>query len=318
MDSDILGQKRSKREDSPSQTVSSDEEGGGVGSAGYSVAATISIGEDSSKKQLAETTDLLNIPSNRSGSSQTEDSPLQTEIFYGEGSAGCGDASIAAGGGSTAAISSGEESSRRQLTQVVTAPDLLRTPLTDDSAVKIENVGDESPGVRSPGRTDATIEAGLNSVWISTKEHSLIREENAGMLKFFCFSTGGDNASDVMDWLSELKAIFSKQLPKLPTEYIDGVVMNSDHKTTMAVRLNQVIGGITYRPHMSQKFGEIAFCAIAEEKRFRGYGTRLMTKTKQRACSEGLTHLLTYADDNAIDYFIKQGFTKEIHMEKNR
>ena len=31
-----------------------------------------------------------------------------------------------------------------------------------------------------------------------------------------------------------------------------------------------------------------------------------------------LTHFLTYADNNAVGYFAKQGFTKEITLEKDR
>ena len=31
-----------------------------------------------------------------------------------------------------------------------------------------------------------------------------------------------------------------------------------------------------------------------------------------------LTHFLTYADNNAVGYFSKQGFTKEITLDKER
>lgn len=31
-----------------------------------------------------------------------------------------------------------------------------------------------------------------------------------------------------------------------------------------------------------------------------------------------LSHFLTYADNNAVGYFMKQGFTKEITLEKER
>ncbi|PPS09696.1 hypothetical protein GOBAR_AA10963 [Gossypium barbadense] len=123
----------------------------------------------------------------------------------------------------------------------------------------------------------------------------------------------------------------------------------------MVIRRNQVVGGITYRPYVnyrtiltpiistleisfddvnasyvlftdacfpgntSQKFGEIAFCAITADEQVKGYGTRLMNHLKQHARDvDGLTHFLTYADNNAVGYFIKQGFTKEIHLERDR
>lgn len=57
----------------------------------------------------------------------------------------------------------------------------------------------------------------------------------------------------------------------------------------------------------SQKFGEIAFCAITADEQVKGYGTRLMNHLKQHARDvDGLTHFLTYADNNAVGYFIKQ------------
>lgn len=57
----------------------------------------------------------------------------------------------------------------------------------------------------------------------------------------------------------------------------------------------------------SQRFGEIAFCAITADEQVKGYGTRLMNHLKQHARDvDGLTHFLTYADNNAVGYFIKQ------------
>jgi len=40
---------------------------------------------------------------------------------------------------------------------------------------------------------------------------------------------------------------------------------------------------------------------------------------QEYACIEDkLTHFLTYADNNAVGYFMKQGFTKEVTLEKER
>jgi len=40
---------------------------------------------------------------------------------------------------------------------------------------------------------------------------------------------------------------------------------------------------------------------------------------QEYACREDkLSHFLTYADNNAVGYFMKQGFTKEITLEKER
>ena len=41
----------------------------------------------------------------------------------------------------------------------------------------------------------------------------------------------------------------------------------------------------------------------------------LQTYARER---DHLTHFLTYADNNAVGYFAKQGFTKEITLERKR
>ncbi|XP_061972106.1 histone acetyltransferase GCN5-like [Populus nigra] len=151
----------------------------------------------------------------------------------------------------------------------------------------------------------------------SAREESLKREEEAGKLKFVCYSN--DDVDEHMVWLIGLKNIFARQLPNMPKEYIVRLVMDRSHKSVMIIRRNQVVGGITYRPYVSQRFGEIAFCAITADEQVKGYGTRLMNHLKQHARDvDGLTHFLTYADNNAVGYFIKQGFTKEIYLEKDR
>ncbi|KAL2510753.1 Histone acetyltransferase GCN5 [Abeliophyllum distichum] len=151
----------------------------------------------------------------------------------------------------------------------------------------------------------------------TSREETLKREEQTRKLKFVCVSN--DDIDEHMVWLMGLKNIFARQLPNMPREYIVRLVMDRNHKSVMVIRRNQVVGGITYRPYISQRFGEIAFCAITADEQVKGYGTRLMNHLKQHARDvDGLTHFLTYADNNAVGYFVKQGFTKEIYMERER
>ncbi|WRX10383.1 GNAT domain - like 5 [Theobroma cacao] len=199
---------------------------------------------------------------------------------------------------------------------------------TESSMVKIENAdgGKDggAPGSGSAGATGAAGAGGSSVAAISVKEdvkifteniqtsgaysareESLKREEEAGRLKFVCYSN--DGVDEHMVWLIGLKNIFGRQLPNMPKEYIVRLVMDRSHKSVMVIRRNQVVGGITYRPYVSQKFGEIAFCAITADEQVKGYGTRLMNHLKQHARDvDGLTHFLTYADNNAVGYFIKQ------------
>ena len=75
--------------------------------------------------------------------------------------------------------------------------------------------------------------------------------------------------------------------------------------------------GITYRPFKGRQFAEIVFCAISSDQQVKGYGAHLMSHLKDyvKATSD-VMHFLTYADNYAIGYFKKQGFTKEITLEK--
>lgn len=119
-----------------------------------------------------------------------------------------------------------------------------------------------------------------------------------------------------------LKNVFVKQLPNMPRPYVSRLVFDRKHESLALLKRNEndytVMGGCCYRPFADQKFGEIAFLAISHTEQVRGYGTRLMAQTKERAKNIGLTHLLTCADNNAVPYFKKQGFSKKITLPFER
>ena len=52
--------------------------------------------------------------------------------------------------------------------------------------------------------------------------------------------------------------------------------------------------------------------------RLQGYGTKLMNLVKMEGARTGIEYFITYADNYAIGYFKKQGFTKSISMPKGR
>jgi len=80
----------------------------------------------------------------------------------------------------------------------------------------------------------------------------------------------------------------------------------------------EIIGGICYRGFSEMRFAEIAFCAVNSSHQVKGYGTKLMNLVKRHVVTEGIEYLITYADNYAIGYFKKQGFTKSIQMPKGR
>lgn len=121
--------------------------------------------------------------------------------------------------------------------------------------------------------------------------------------------------------LTGLKNLFQKQLPKMPKEYIARLVYDRKHTGLAIVRpsTGAVIGGITYRLFTDRAFCEIVFCAISSSEQVKGFGSALMNKLKEqvRELTIGkVIHYLTYADNYAIGYFKKQGFTKSISLDR--
>lgn len=148
------------------------------------------------------------------------------------------------------------------------------------------------------------------------KERPSVLEEREGKIEFRVVNN--DNTKENMMVLTGLKNIFQKQLPKMPREYIARLVYDRSHLSMAVVRKPlTVVGGITYRPFDSREFAEIVFCAISSTEQVRGYGAHLMNHLKDyvRATSP-IKYFLTYADNYAIGYFKKQGFTKEITLDK--
>ena len=146
-------------------------------------------------------------------------------------------------------------------------------------------------------------------------------EEERGEVQFRAVRNDGSREALVL--LLGLKNVFIRQLPNMPRPYVARLVFDRKHEsTTMIKRLpggeEVVMGGCCYRPFPEQGFSEIAFLAISHNEQVRGYGTRLMAHTKERAKQLGLTHLLTCADNNAVAYFKKQGFSKIITLPPER
>lgn len=155
----------------------------------------------------------------------------------------------------------------------------------------------------------------------SQRELHFVSREAAGALAFKYVVNDGTPQNLI--WLTALKNIFSKQLPNMPREYIARLVFERRHRSVAIVTADgTVTGGITYRTFPggdTRTLGEIAFCAVSSTHQVKGFGTRLMNWTKEHARTrDGLSHFLTYADNNAVGYFAKQGFTKEVSLPRER
>ncbi|XP_057653056.1 histone acetyltransferase KAT2A isoform X2 [Diorhabda carinulata] len=123
-------------------------------------------------------------------------------------------------------------------------------------------------------------------------------------------------AKQTMLWLIGLQNVFSHQLPRMPIEYITQLLFDPKHRTIALIQDNRPIGGICFRPFQTQGFTEIVFCAVTSIKQVKGYGTHLMNHLKDYHISKGILHFLTFADENATGYFEKQGFSKDIKLNR--
>jgi histone acetyltransferase len=157
-------------------------------------------------------------------------------------------------------------------------------------------------------------------IGFSKRDNNVRGEEEKGNLEFRVVKN--DGSDDNLRILTDLKNIIAKQLPKMPKEYIVRLVFDRKHESMVILKSNlhlnledlKVVGGVCYRPNITQHFIEIAFLAISSVEQVKGYGTRLMNKLKDHCKTKDLQYFLTYADNNAIGYFKKQGFSIYVKM----
>lgn len=143
-------------------------------------------------------------------------------------------------------------------------------------------------------------------------------EEQRGEIDFHIVgnSLTAPVSKESMLWLLGLHNVFAHQLPGMPKEYISQLVFDPKHKTLALVKEGRPIGGICFRTFATQGFIEIVFCAVTSSEQVKGYGTHLMNHLKDYSIQQGIKHFLTYADEFAIGYFKKQGFSKDIKVAR--
>ncbi|KFQ28000.1 Histone acetyltransferase KAT2A, partial [Mesitornis unicolor] len=82
------------------------------------------------------------------------------------------------------------------------------------------------------------------------------------------------------------------------------------HKTLALIKDGRVIGGICFRMFPTQGFTEIVFCAVTSNEQVKVRGGQAMGMARG--------YSPTYAEESAIGYFKKQGFSKDIKVPKSR
>jgi histone acetyltransferase len=87
--------------------------------------------------------------------------------------------------------------------------------------------------------------------------------------------------------------------------------MNAKNKNTTS----SIFSGVTFRSFTNKTFYEIAFFGVSHSHQMSGYGRLLMNKLKRICQNRDILYLFTYADDGAVGFFRKNGFTDKITIQ---
>ena len=164
--------------------------------------------------------------------------------------------------------------------------------------------------------TDASKQAGPSGLSNSARDEGARLEEEQGTIRVEVIQNTlhKDIPKQHLLWLVGMQNVYVLQLPRMPKEYIARLVFDPKHKTLALIKNYSAIGGICFRQFPSQNFTEIVFHAVSSNEQVKGYGTHLMNHLKDYHIKCGITNFLTFADEYAIGYFKKQGFTKKISL----
>jgi len=190
---------------------------------------------------------------------------------------------------------------------------------THESKVKVEEKMDEGQLTRLV--TGVTVDAAAPAsatVPQAKTEKAAVVELRKGIIQITAVEN--DRGPRSMVILTGLKSLFQKQLPKMPREYIARLVYDSNSKAMAIIKRGyKVVGGICYRPFPHRGFAEIVFFATASVDQVKGYGSMLMDHFKAhiQKTYPDMMHFLTYADNYAVGYFKKQGFSKDITLDRS-
>ncbi|KAG8825539.1 histone acetyltransferase [Serendipita sp. 401] len=160
-------------------------------------------------------------------------------------------------------------------------------------------------------------EAAPMSIDLPPKEKIVVEEHRRGYIQYTAVKNDGQERSWIV--LTGLKNLFQRQLPKMPREYIARLVMDRNSRGLAMIKHGyKVVAGITYRPFAHRGFIEIVFCAVSSSNQVKGYGGHLMDHFKKHIQDtyDNVEYFLTYADNYAIGYFKKQGFSKDVTLDR--
>ena len=184
-----------------------------------------------------------------------------------------------------------------------------------DTCIPLEVITEVVATINDPSKMVGPDITNLSSQ--SARDEAARQEERKGVIEFHVVANSSDALRQTLIWLVEIQNVFARQLPRMPRDYITRLVFDTRHRTLALVKETHVIGGICFRMFPTQRFSEIVFCAVTSNEQVKGYGTHLMNHLKEYHIKQNVLHFLTYADEYAIGYFKKQGFSKEIKIPRS-
>lgn len=165
------------------------------------------------------------------------------------------------------------------------------------------------------------------------RERTLLDLFRVGKIKFQLVTTRNGWSEQTAENILHFKAILQKQLPKMPREYIFKQIFNEKHHNILCFLNDEIIGGVCYRPFYEQNFIEIVFLAVEANLQVSGHGSMIIDLLKEHIKREiqkidldfrkylefpkrlkNPIYIMAYADNYAIGFFKKQGFSTDIYF----
>ncbi|RAL62650.1 hypothetical protein DID88_004495 [Monilinia fructigena] len=135
-----------------------------------------------------------------------------------------------------------------------------------------------------------------------------------------------DGGESSLITLARFQKLVQVELPNMDHESIQATVFDPNNtcfvmvkKVGDPVQTEEVIAGVAYRVWEARRFVEMVYLAVHKNEHKTGLGTCLMNHFKDEVKSsmeENVMEILAYVDNFAVGFFKKQGFTKDITLEK--
>jgi N-acetylglutamate synthase-like GNAT family acetyltransferase len=103
--------------------------------------------------------------------------------------------------------------------------------------------------------------------------------------------------------------ILRQGLYDIPVDYITRWVFDPAQETGLALRDGVPAGALCFSPYPTHHFAEIAFLAVDHSEQRNGIGHFLIKRIQMRLQPEGFRYIVTSADNEAIGFFTRVGFS---------